>query len=128
MTALFITATGTDIGKTVFAAGLTGLLNASYWKPVQTGVADVVIAGGSNAAWLRSRLELPLVPIQANGFDLMEALARARRIAPRIGVVTMQPGQEFWSRFGHDALVVYDRDRITEPIRPLSESESAQRR
>ncbi|BAV96986.1 DUF4105 domain-containing protein [Lysobacter enzymogenes] len=29
--------------------------------------------------------------------------------APRIGVVTMQPGEEFWSRFGHDALVVYDR-------------------
>lgn len=28
---------------------------------------------------------------------------------PRIGVVTMQPGREFWSRFGHDALVVYDR-------------------
>ncbi|MDV3469339.1 propionate catabolism operon regulatory protein PrpR [Stenotrophomonas sp. C3(2023)] len=49
---------------------------------------DVVIAGGSNAAWLRSRLEVPLVPIQANGFDLMEALARARRIAPRIGLVT----------------------------------------
>ncbi|PSD33527.1 propionate catabolism operon regulatory protein PrpR, partial [Stenotrophomonas maltophilia] len=48
---------------------------------------DVVIAGGSNAAWLRSRLELPLVPIQANGFDLMEALARARRIAGRIGLV-----------------------------------------
>ncbi|PSD26065.1 hypothetical protein C7E17_25435, partial [Stenotrophomonas maltophilia] len=34
------------------------------------------------------RLELPLVPIQANGFDLMEALARARRIAGRIGLVT----------------------------------------
>jgi propionate catabolism operon transcriptional regulator len=49
---------------------------------------DVVIAGGSNAAYLRSRLEVPLVPIQANGFDLMEALARARRIAPRIGLVT----------------------------------------
>lgn len=49
---------------------------------------DVVIAGGSNAAWLRSRLDVPLVPIQANGFDLMEALARARRIAPRIGLVT----------------------------------------
>lgn len=49
---------------------------------------DVVIAGGSNAAWLRNRLDVPLVPIQANGFDLMEALARARRIAPRIGLVT----------------------------------------
>ncbi|MEH6415407.1 lipoprotein N-acyltransferase Lnb domain-containing protein [Pseudomonas sp. CGJS7] len=29
---------------------------------------------------------------------------------PRIGMVTMQPGQEFWSRFGHDALVVLDQD------------------
>ncbi|MGH8080070.1 MAG: DUF4105 domain-containing protein [Lysobacter sp.] len=25
-------------------------------------------------------------------------------------MVTMQPGQEFWSRFGHDALVVLDQD------------------
>lgn len=49
---------------------------------------DVLVAGGSNAAYLRSRLPLPLAPIQATGFDLMEALARARRIAPRIGVVT----------------------------------------
>ncbi|UJB20574.1 MULTISPECIES: DUF4105 domain-containing protein [Lysobacter] len=29
---------------------------------------------------------------------------------PRVGMVTMQPGQEFWSRFGHDALVVLDQD------------------
>ncbi|WP_240635219.1 DUF4105 domain-containing protein [Lysobacter enzymogenes] len=35
--------------------------------------------------------------------------AAANITVPRIGVVTMQPGQEFWSRFGHDALVVYDR-------------------
>ncbi|WP_259166381.1 propionate catabolism operon regulatory protein PrpR [Xanthomonas sp. 4461] len=49
---------------------------------------DALVAGGSNAAYLRSRLALPLAPIQATGFDLMEALARARRIAPRIGVVT----------------------------------------
>ena len=26
--------------------------------------------------------------------------------APRIGVVTMQPGEVFWERFGHDAIVV----------------------
>ncbi len=60
---------------------------------------DVVIAGGSNAAWLRSRLELPLVPIQANGFDLMEALARARRIAPRIGLVTHASDVPVFSNF-----------------------------
>ncbi|KAB7766244.1 propionate catabolism operon regulatory protein PrpR [Xanthomonas maliensis] len=49
---------------------------------------DVLVAGGSNAAYLRSRLALPLAPIQATGFDLLEALARARRIGRRIGVVT----------------------------------------
>ncbi|MCF3972674.1 dethiobiotin synthase [Paracoccus sp. EGI L200073] len=34
-----ITGTGTDIGKTVFAAGLCGLVGADYWKPVQSGLA-----------------------------------------------------------------------------------------
>ncbi len=29
--------------------------------------------------------------------------------SPRIGVVTMQPGAEYWSRFGHDAILVDDR-------------------
>ncbi len=62
---------------------------------------DVVIAGGSNAAYLRSRLEVPLVPIQANGFDLMEALARARRIAPRIGLVTHASDVPSFGSFQH---------------------------
>ncbi len=62
---------------------------------------DVVIAGGSNAAYLRSRLEVPLVPIQANGFDLMEALARARRIAQRIGLVTHATDVPTFSSFQH---------------------------
>src|SRR5690606_5275873 len=30
--------------------------------------------------------------------------------APRVGVVTMQPGEIFWERFGHNALVVLDPD------------------
>lgn len=38
------------------------------------------------------------------------ATATASPKPPRIGMVTMQPGQEFWSRFGHDALVVLDQD------------------
>jgi dethiobiotin synthetase len=33
-----VTGTDTDIGKTVFAAGLCGFLGARYWKPVQAGV------------------------------------------------------------------------------------------
>ncbi|MFT3898174.1 MAG: DUF4105 domain-containing protein [Thermomonas sp.] len=31
--------------------------------------------------------------------------------APRIGVMTMQPGEVFWERFGHDAVVVDDPAR-----------------
>jgi len=61
----------------------------------------VLIAAGSNAAYLRSRLEVPLVPIQANGFDLMEALARARRIAPRIGLVTHATDVPTFGSFQH---------------------------
>jgi dethiobiotin synthetase len=32
-----VTGTDTDIGKTVFAAGLAGMIGARYWKPVQAG-------------------------------------------------------------------------------------------
>ncbi|KKW93793.1 dethiobiotin synthase [Sphingobium chungbukense] len=38
MSVFIVTGTDTDIGKTVFAAGLTGALRARYWKPVQAGV------------------------------------------------------------------------------------------
>ncbi|CEJ41681.1 propionate catabolism operon regulatory protein PrpR [Xanthomonas citri pv. bilvae] len=62
---------------------------------------DALVAGGSNAAYLRSRLALPFAPIQATGFDLMEALARARRIAPRIGVVTHATDVPSFHAFQH---------------------------
>ena len=35
---IVIAGTGTDVGKTVFAAGLTRALNALYWKPIQAGL------------------------------------------------------------------------------------------
>ncbi len=35
--AIIVTGTDTGIGKTVFAAGLAGLIGAHYWKPVQAG-------------------------------------------------------------------------------------------
>ena len=36
--AIVITGTDTDIGKSVFAAGLAGALDGYYWKPVQAGI------------------------------------------------------------------------------------------
>ena len=38
--AIVVTATDTDVGKTVFSAGLTRALDGCYWKPVQAGLAD----------------------------------------------------------------------------------------
>ncbi|MFS2111305.1 dethiobiotin synthase [Sphingomonas sp. Sphisp140] len=35
---IVVTGTDTDIGKTVFAAGLAGALGATYWKPIQSGL------------------------------------------------------------------------------------------
>lgn len=40
MTAFVVTGTDTGIGKTVFAAALTARLNATYWKPVQSGLEE----------------------------------------------------------------------------------------
>jgi len=40
MTAFVVTGTDTGIGKTVFSAGLTARLRASYWKPVQSGLEE----------------------------------------------------------------------------------------
>lgn len=37
---IIVTGTDTGIGKTVFAAALAGALDASYWKPVQSGLED----------------------------------------------------------------------------------------
>ncbi|WP_169308798.1 ATP-dependent dethiobiotin synthetase BioD [Paracoccus gahaiensis] len=42
MARFVITGTGTDVGKTVFAAGLCGMTGAAYWKPVQSGLAGNV--------------------------------------------------------------------------------------
>ena len=41
--------------------------------------------------------------------------ASAPTDTPRIGVMTMQPGDIFWERFGHDAIVV-DDPAFAEPI------------
>ncbi len=37
---IFVTGTGTDVGKTVISALLCAALDAFYWKPVQTGTNE----------------------------------------------------------------------------------------
>jgi propionate catabolism operon transcriptional regulator len=65
---------------------------------------DAVIAAGSNGAYLKSRLPIPVVIAKASGFDVMQALASARRVSPEIGLITYQETMpelvEFKNTFG----------------------------
>jgi propionate catabolism operon transcriptional regulator len=76
---------------------------------------DVVIAAGSNAAYLKGRVPVPVVVAKASGFDVMQALARARRVSTRIGVITYQAPlrelAEFADTFG---IAIAQRTYVTE--------------
>jgi dethiobiotin synthetase len=80
MTPIVVTGTDTGIGKTVFAAALTGALGAHYWKPVQAGLdedgsgdADAVarLSGVAAAQILPNawRLATPCSPHRAAEID-----------------------------------------------------------
>ncbi|MDM0106437.1 propionate catabolism operon regulatory protein PrpR [Variovorax sp. J22R24] len=51
------------------------------------GTVDAFVSAGSNASILRAGLEAPVATIQLGGFDLLQALIKARRISSRVGVV-----------------------------------------
>jgi propionate catabolism operon transcriptional regulator len=76
---------------------------------------DVVIAAGSNAAYLKGRVSVPVVIAKASGFDMMQALARARRVSQRIGVITyleqLPQLAEFSATFG---VPIAQRTYVTE--------------
>ncbi|MDA4846196.1 dethiobiotin synthase [Hoeflea poritis] len=54
MTRIVVLGTDTDVGKTVFAAGLTAALGATYWKPVQSG-----LDGDTDSQTVQRLAELP---------------------------------------------------------------------
>ena len=54
--------------------------------------------------WAGAGMASAALPVQA----APRSAAAVSPQAPRIGVVTMEPGELFWERFGHDAIVVDD--------------------
>ena len=57
MSTVIVTGTDTGIGKTVFSAGLTRALGATYWKPVQSGLDETT--DSETVACLSRRPVLP---------------------------------------------------------------------
>jgi propionate catabolism operon transcriptional regulator len=82
---------------------------------IKTERCDAVIAAGSNAAYLKNRVSVPVVIAKASGFDVMQALARARKITPNIGLITYQETMpelaEFQETFG---IKIAQRTYVTE--------------
>ena len=75
---IVVAGTDTEIGKTVFSAGLAALLGANYWKPIQAGLAGetdsqlVARLGGLSDDRIvpeRYSLKTPASPHQAAAID-----------------------------------------------------------
>jgi dethiobiotin synthetase len=81
---IVITGTDTDVGKTVFAAALAGALGASYWKPVQAGLAE-----GSDAATVARLSGLAPEHILPEAYRLVTPCSPDR--AAEIDGVTIDP-------------------------------------
>jgi len=69
-TELFVTGTDTGIGKTVVSAMLTAGLNATYWKPVQSG-----LEGETDTRAVKRLTELPASHFKPETYRLSEPLS-----------------------------------------------------
>lgn len=66
---------------------------------LQAGQLDAVIAAGQGAEQLRAALPVPVVQIKVSGYDILRALAEARRLSPRAVLLTRR-------RLGEDILAL----------------------
>ena len=89
MAAVIVAGTDTGIGKTVFSAGLTRALGATYWKPVQAGLEEEtdseIVARLSGRPVLAEayRLRLPASPHLAAEREGVE-IDPARLVLPSV--------------------------------------------
>jgi len=76
MKPLFITGTGTGIGKTVLAAIITEALQTDYWKPVQAGNE-----GGTDSEWVENIISNQRTKILPEAYKL--SMAASPHLAAR---------------------------------------------
>jgi dethiobiotin synthetase len=82
---IVVTGTDTDIGKTVFCAGLTRLLDGVYWKPVQAG-----LDGETDTDTVRRLSELDQSRFLTEGWRLK--LAASPHLAAEREGIDIDPG------------------------------------
>jgi dethiobiotin synthetase len=104
---IVVTGTDTDIGKTVFAAGLAAALGARYWKPIQSGLSD-----GSDAATAEA---LGVTPARIVPEAYRLATPCSPHLAAEIDGVTIDPGPLDLPH-GTDPLVVEGAGGVLVPV------------
>ena len=71
---------------------------------LKEGHCDAIISAGSNGAYLKSHVSVPVIIVKISGFDVMQSLAKAREISNKVGIINYKniiPSlDEFQSRFG----------------------------
>lgn len=93
---LIVTGTDTGIGKTIFSAGLTQALAASYWKPVQSGLDEetdsetVARLSGCKVLPEAYRLKFPASPHLSAAREGVEITANALALPQDQGVLVVE--------------------------------------
>ncbi len=72
----------------VFNKGFQDALDLTRSLVQRGEEVDVLISAGANGAYLRKHATVPVVSIQPTGFDILQALAKARRLSKRVALVT----------------------------------------
>lgn len=76
-----------DVDVVLLDGTFDGAVNLARER-AERGEVDAFVSAGSNAALLRRELAAPVATIQVTGFDLLQALIRAKEMTGRVGVVT----------------------------------------
>jgi propionate catabolism operon transcriptional regulator len=72
----------------VFHTGFQEALETARELMSSGAEVDVFLSAGANGAWLRKHAPVPVAVISPSGFDILQALASARRLSRRVGIVT----------------------------------------
>ncbi|MEG2138455.1 MAG: PrpR N-terminal domain-containing protein, partial [Oscillospiraceae bacterium] len=54
------------------------------------GGVDIIVAGGSNAAFAKRHLDIPVVQIRISAYDYVQAIGRAKKLGKKIAIVTLE--------------------------------------
>lgn len=86
--------------------------DVEYESLIQQYQPDVVASAGSNAAYLDTTLSVPVISQQVTDTDIIEALAKARVIAPRVHIFTYHPNGAEPQRLFNTLPILLDIDLV----------------